>query len=219
MSTHPSAASRSFVLRPSAPRKARPFLIVAIAASPLFLVLPFLATEDDANYHFAFLFLLPILWGVFWARRALHLHPLHYALFALALLLHNLGALGAYREEYLGIAFDTYVHFYFGLVGGLLLERMLREAIGLRGALAALVVTLFVLGLGAIHEIVEVGSTLVLGDSGMYKRNSADEFDTHKDLLNNMLGCLLALAGVALLSRSRAGGVRRSAGPDAPSGE
>ena len=53
-----------------------------------------------------------------------------------------------------------------------------------------------ILGLGGIHELIEYGSTLVLGpEKGMLKLNSPDaKTDTQKDLLNNTLGALLALA-------------------------
>ena len=157
-------------------------------------MLPFLAVREASNYRYAFVFLVPILWGVCAARRWLHLHAFHFALFALALILHNLGALGFYRQELLGLAFDTYVHFYFGLVGALILERGFRAGLRLRRWQAASVALVFLLGLGAIHELVEFASTLALGpEVGMYKMGNSDEFDTQKDLFNNLLGGLLAL--------------------------
>ena len=175
------------------------FTLIGILGSLPLLVLPFAASEDNANYRFAFLFLLPCLWGLFWARRALHVVPFHYALFALALVLHNLGALGFYQKQFVGLAFDTYVHFYFGFAGGLILERALRTGAGLRGARKCLVVILFVLGLAALHELMEFGSTLVLGEQGMYVKNDAvDPFDTHKDMFNGLLGALLSLCASGL---------------------
>jgi uncharacterized membrane protein YjdF len=184
----------------------RAFLVVACVATVPLLALPFATVAGTANYRYAFAFLLPILWGTFLARRALLLHPFHFALFALALILHNLGALGYYTRTFLGLLFDTYVHFYFGLVGGLVLERALRAWLGLSGWRAWIFVPVFLLGLGALHEIVEAGSTLVLGrEVGMFKLDDVDQFDTHKDLLNNALGALCGL-GLAHVARR----VRRS---------
>ena len=51
------------------------------------------------------------------------------------------------------------------------------------------------LKLGAIHELIEYASTLMLGpEKGMLKLNSPDaKTDTQKDLANNLLGTLVAL--------------------------
>jgi len=169
-------------------------VLVALIGSLPLVVLPFAAREDNVNYRWAFLFLLPCLWAAYWFRGALRLHPLHFALLASALALHNLGALGCYQKEFSGLAFDTYVHFWFGFVGGLILERALRLGAGLSGVRKCVTVVLFVLGLGALHELMEFGSTLVLGDQGMYVANdTVDPFDTHKDMFNGMLGSLVAL--------------------------
>jgi len=56
-------------------------------------------------------------------------------------------------------------------------------------------VGLFILGIGAVHELVECGTTIVLGkEKGMLKLDPNDPYDTQKDLLNNLLGALLATA-------------------------
>jgi uncharacterized membrane protein YjdF len=180
----------------------RAFVIIAILASIPMVVLPFVAAQDNGNYHFAFLFLLPILWGVLRWRKDLHLHPFHYALFALALCLHNLGALGCYTRVYFGLVFDTYVHFYFGFCGALILERAFRLGLRLPTAQVWIATLMFLLGMGAIHEIMEVASTLALGPKmGMYKISDPDVFDTQKDLLCNFAGSLTALCLAALHAR------------------
>ena len=186
----------------------RAHTLIAILGTVPLLVLPFVAVPEASNYKFAFVFLVPLLWGAYAARRWLRLHAFHFALFALALILHNLGALGFYREELFGLAFDTYVHFYFGLVGALILERGFRLGLELRGWQAASSAIVFLLGLGAIHELVEFASTLALGpEVGMYKMGNSDEFDTQKDLFNNLIGGLLALG---LSGSHRRMGSRRS---------
>lgn len=56
-------------------------------------------------------------------------------------------------------------------------------------------VPVVILGFGAIHELIEWASTMILGpERGMLKANDADPFDTQKDLFNNLLGTLLAMA-------------------------
>ncbi|HTF88767.1 MAG TPA: DUF2238 domain-containing protein [Planctomycetota bacterium] len=180
------------------------YTIIAILGSIPMLLLAYVARPDNGNYHYSFLFLIPMLWGVGLARKPLHLHPLHFAMFAVALVLHDLGALGYYTREFGGLAFDTYVHFYFGLSGGLMLERAFRLGVRLEGWQLRIGAVMFLLGLGAIHEIMEVASTLALGPKmGMYKMASADELDTQKDLLCNLVGGVTAIALVALHSRTR----------------
>ena len=59
-------------------------------------------------------------------------------------------------------------------------------------------------GLGALHEIVEVASTLALGPKmGMFKMADPDELDTQKDLLCNLVGGLTALSFAATASYAR----------------
>jgi uncharacterized membrane protein YjdF len=56
-------------------------------------------------------------------------------------------------------------------------------------------VALVVLGIGAVHELMECGTTVILGpEKGMLKLRPDQPFDTQKDLLNNLLGALAALA-------------------------
>jgi len=193
------------------------FAWIGVAGTIPLLVMPFVAVPEAATYRYSFLFLVPLLWVPYFARRALHLHPVHYGLYAAALALHDLGALGCYRREYFGLSFDTYVHFYFGVPAGLVLARLFRRRLGMRPWTAGLSATVFVLGLGAIHELVECGSSLVLGkEKGMLKANVGDEFDTQKDLFNNLLGCLTALGLSALVGRRNEHGSSDAVGPSSP---
>ena len=75
---------------------------------------------------------------------------------------------------------------------------------GLRGWRLWLATTLGILGMGAIHEMIEWVSTLALGpERGMLKTLSEDPYDTQKDLFNNMLGTLLSLASSAAFLATR----------------
>ena len=180
------------------------YVFIAVLGTVPLLVLPFIAHPETANYRYSFLFLVPILWGTAKLGRGIHLHPFHFALFALALVLHDLGALGYYYREFYGLSFDTYVHFYFGLVGALILERGFRFGLGLIGWKVWLATVVFLLGLGALHELMELGSTLSLGKGvGMYWMDDPDRFDTQKDLFNNLCGSLVGLSAAWAFRKSR----------------
>jgi uncharacterized membrane protein YjdF len=157
------------------------------------------AAPAGSTYRYSWLFLSALMWFVYALRRRLHLRAGHLALVGSALLLHNLGMFGWYRREFLTLQFDTYVHFYFGVVGGFLLHAALEGCYGVRGWRAWLAVSIGILGFGGIHELVEWASTMLLGpERGMLKTLAEDPYDTQKDLCNNLLGTLLSLACVSL---------------------
>ena len=150
--------------------------------------------KAGTTYRYSFIFLSLLLWLVFALRRKLALHPLHFALFSLAMLLHNMGAYGWYRESFLSLDFDSYVHTWFGFVAALILYRCFTTYLSLPlwGYWAA--VLAFVLGIGALHELMEWSTNVFLGDKhGMLKPEITGPFDTQKDLGNNLLGALAAL--------------------------
>jgi uncharacterized membrane protein YjdF len=181
-----------------------PFKTIGWVTTAIFAIITLIA-QGPPTYRFAILFLAPALWAVYFLRHRLHIHACHYAIFATALVLHNLGAFGSYQEQYFGLDFDTYVHFYFGIAGGFIVARALRCCFGLVGWQMWVGTAIVILGLSAIHELIEYGSTLILGpEKGMLKLNSPDaKTDTQKDLLNNLLGTLLALAIYSTFRRFR----------------
>jgi uncharacterized membrane protein YjdF len=173
-------------------------LAIAVVATAVMITFSLLAAPGS-TYRYSFLFLSALLWVVYGIRGRLHLRPFHVGVIASALLFHNLGVFGFYRREFFGLQFDTYVHFYFGLCGGFLLTNGLAVGYGIRGWRLWVAVTLGILGMGAIHEMVELASTLALGpERGMLKTLADDPYDTQKDLFNNMLGTLLSLACTAV---------------------
>ena len=181
--------------------------LVASVASVVFIVMSVLVAKPGSNYRFSALFLVPIVWAPYFLRRRLRLHPLHYAMFASALLLHNLGAFGYYQRGVLGLSFDIYVHFYFGVVGGLMLFRYLEHTVVLRPWQLRVTTVLLILGMGAIHELVEWGSTLVLGPkNGMLKTEGVYQFDTQRDMFDNLLGATVAVILYAWTRKGRRAG-------------
>jgi len=176
--------------------------IVAITASAVFIAMSVIVAKPGSNYRFSALFLVPIVWAPYFLRRRLHLLPLHYVLFTLALLLHNLGAFGFYQRGFLDLSFDIYVHFYFGVVGGLMLYRYLQHTVTLRPWQLRVATVLLILGMGAVHELVEWFSTLLLGPkNGMLKTEGVYEFDTQRDMFDNLMGAIVAVTCYALVQR------------------
>ena len=131
-----------------------PYLLIATAGSIAFIVIAIAATVP--TYRVSPVFLVPILWAAYLLRRKIDLHWLHYLLFAIALLLHDLGAFGFYQRNDLGLSFDIYVHFYFGFVAALIVQRALHRWFQLKGLPLAALTLLVIMGCGAIHELVVV---------------------------------------------------------------
>jgi uncharacterized membrane protein YjdF len=168
------------------------FLAAALPATAVFCAIS-LAGGSVAKYRWSALLLVPLVWAVFLVRRRLALRPLHFALLMLALLAHDMGAFGWYQRRFAGVQYDWFVHLFFGLVGGLIVARALDVRLGLRGATGAVLAVLVVLGLGAVHEVVEAASTVVLGAAhGMLVIGPDNPYDTQEDLLNNLLGAAVA---------------------------
>jgi uncharacterized membrane protein YjdF len=171
----------------------RLFLAVAWSATAVLCAVS-LAGGSVAKYRWSALFLVPLIWIVFLLRARLALRPLHFALFAVAVLAHDLGAFGWYQRRLLGLEYDWLVHFFFGVVGGLIVADALQLRLGVRGLALGLLTVLTVTGMGGLHEIVEAGSTAVLGaENGMLHLGPEDPYDTQQDMLNNVLGSALAL--------------------------
>jgi uncharacterized membrane protein YjdF len=169
--------------------------VVAWTLSVVFVLISLVPYGGVSKYRFSFLFLIPILWAAYALRQRLSISPLHFALFGLALLLHDMGAFGAYSWRVNGLQFDWCVHFFFGLVGGLIAARTLEAQFGARGFGLGLLVVLVVTGIGGLHEIVEAASTRYLGtDLGMLHIGADNPYDTQEDLLANVLGACVALA-------------------------
>jgi uncharacterized membrane protein YjdF len=177
--------------------RAMKFLLIGSLFSGAYIAIAAFATKS--TYKVAPIFLIPLLWGLYFLRGRIHLHLFHFLLFAIALLLHDLGAFELYQKNVFGLPYDNYVHFYFGLVGALIIHRaLLHHAAVPRWQVAGMTI-LFVMGTGAIHEIYEYGSYLVLGEeSGMLKPRTSSWFDTHRDLTANFLGCLVAYLGLSV---------------------
>jgi len=177
------------------------YVFTGLIFSIVFVVIAFLAKVP--TYKVSPIFLIPILWFPYLIRRWLHLNPVHYFLFAIALLLHDLGAFGLYQKGFYGASWDIYVHFYFGFAATFMFYRALEYHLEMRPWQTALFTLMFIMGCGGIHEVIEYISTLILGpERGMLKTTSYI-FDANRDLMNNFLGCISALVIYRILRALR----------------
>jgi uncharacterized membrane protein YjdF len=186
----------------SAQRHDRTLRLIAIVGSVVFLIIS--ATARVPTYRVNPVFLLPLMWLPYWLRRRLYLMPAHYLMYALAILIHDLGAYGFYQRSPLPFSYDILVHYYFAVAVTMILHRALAMNFPvLRPWQVNLTALLFMMGVGALHEIMEYMSYLLLGEErGMLKPSTSYFFDTQRDLTNNLLGALTALLIVALVSKA-----------------
>jgi uncharacterized membrane protein YjdF len=175
------------------------FLVTGVVGSVVIVVLA--AFAKDARYHLAPLFLVPLLWAGYFLRRRLHVLPLHYVFFLVAILLHELGAFGYYQKSPLPFSYDIAVHYWFGFVGTLVFERALRLSFPvLKTWHTRVAAGLFVMGIGAIHEIVEYMSYLMFKEKGMMHPDVMYFFDTQRDLTDNLAGAITALTLITIFA-------------------
>ena len=178
------------------------YALIGLVFSIAFVVISFLARVP--TYKVAPAFLIPILWVPCLIRRWLHLNPIHYFLFGIALLIHDLGAFGFYQRGFLGLSYDIYVHFYFAFAATFMFYRALEYHLELPPWQTAVFTLMFIMGAGGIHEVIEYASYLLLGEEkGMLKPHTAYFLDTSRDLMNNFLGCITALLIYRLLRALR----------------
>lgn len=185
-------------MRPARDRHDTVIFALACTASMMFILIA--ATARVPTYRINPVFLIPLAWLPYVIRRRLHLHALHYALLIAAILLHDLGAYGWYQESPLPFSWDILVHYYFAVPVTLIVHRGITTNYPsvLRPWQAGVVALLFMMGLGAMHEIFEYSTYLALGEArGMLKPSASYFLDTQRDLTSNFLGALTALALIA----------------------
>jgi uncharacterized membrane protein YjdF len=168
------------------------------------------------TYHTAPTFLIPMLWLPFFLRNRLHLHPLHYLLFTLAILLHMSGAFGFYQHSPFYGSFDCYVHFYFAFAVSFMLHRYFAQTMPVKPWFVYALTLMFMMGFGALHEVMEYCSYLLLGEEkGMLKPTTGYFLDTSRDLTNNFLGTLTALVIIFIFAHARPRTDQHAIGPGA----
>jgi len=150
-----------------------------------------------SSYVWDTVVLLVLLVAVYNYKERLDLHAFHFFLFGIFLVFHNFGVFGLYDSYYFGIEFDTYVHFYFGLVSMLILNRTYDKWIKLDDKrLKYFALVTLILGMSALHEILEYAGGVLLGEGmGFLKAGTSDieMWDTQTDMRNNLFGGMVVL--------------------------
>lgn len=171
--------------------------VLVWVATLMLVALEFYSLQTDSHYKWDFIFLMLMLWGVYALRDTIKLHPFHFALLALFLLLHNLGTFGTYSQTYFGLEYDFWVHTYFGFVSALVLVRVYRLVGPYRGWFMYIAILAVILGFSAFHELFEYAGAMTVGEGEgvlFIGAGDLDEWDTQKDMRNNLLGALIGLA-------------------------
>jgi uncharacterized membrane protein YjdF len=181
-----------------------------IAFSVLFIVMQCYALLVNSRYKWDFVCIM-FLWIVIYiVRKRINLHPIHYALFGVFLFLHFAGMFGWYQTFPLGLEYDHWVHGFFGFVASLMVLRGYHFYGVYPPVLIAVAAVALILGFSAFHEIFEYAGAMALGEGEgvlFIGAGDLDEWDTQKDMLNNLIGGLL---GVIVFHVSRYWQSRRS---------
>jgi len=171
--------------------------IITVWTTSGILILFFLySLTTDSHYKWDFFFLMGLLWAVYMLRHKIKLHPFHFFLLAVFLIMHNLGIFDTYSNHYFGLEFDLYVHGFFGIVSSLMLYRTYSLVGPYKGWLMYLAIIAVVLGSSAFHELFEYAGALTVGEGEgvlFVGAGDIDEWDTQKDMRNNLFGAIIGL--------------------------
>ena len=177
-------------------RKTRQNWVCLIGFSAMFIAMLCYALWFNSRYKWDFVCIMLLWIGVYLVRKQIDLHPLHYALFGVFLFLHFAGMFGWYQAFPLGMEYDHWVHGYFGFVAALIVLR----AYYFYGVYPPVLITVaavaLILGFSAFHEIFEYAGAIALGEGEgvlFIGAGDLDEWDTQKDMLNNLIGGLFGV--------------------------
>ncbi len=160
------------------------------------VVIEFYSITIDSHYKWDFIFLILLLYGVYFIRDKIKLHPFHFFLLAVFLLMHNLGVFGTYSNYYFGLEYDLYVHGFFGFMSAIILYRTYKLVGPYKGWFKYLAIVAVILGFSAFHELFEYAGALLVGEGEgvlFIGAGDIDEWDTQKDMFNNLIGALIGL--------------------------
>ena len=159
------------------------------------------ALTIDNHYKWDFYFLMGLLWALFFLRNKIKLYPFHYFLAAAFLILHDLGMFGLYSNFYFGLEYDLYVHGFFGFLASLILYRTYNLVGPYKGWFMIVAIIAVVLGFSAFHELFEYAGALTVGEGEgvlFVGAGDLDEWDTQKDMFNNLVGALIGLGSYGI---------------------
>lgn len=171
--------------------------LVMIITLIALIILEVFAIRMNNHYKYDFIFLVALLLGLYFIRKHIDLRPSHYILASIFLLLHFVGMFGTYNMYPFGVEYDYWVHGYFGFASAFIILKAVHHRKIYRDVFSIFVATLvIILGLSAFHELFEYGGALALGEGEgvlFIGAGDADEWDTQKDMLNNVIGGLIGI--------------------------
>ena len=138
----------------------------------------------------------------------LHFNFLTYVLVNLLILIHHLGSF-FYGRSFFGLEYDIYVHFFYGIIISIYFYYFLSNKININKHKLDkyelfYIVIIFVMGLSAIHELVEFSGALILGPGEGFLYFGAGDtgsFDTEWDLVNGFLGSFFGSLLMSVIRR------------------
>ncbi len=162
----------------------------------VFAVMEVQAVLMGSRYAYDIPMVLILLLLVFDLREKIYLHWSHYFLFFCFLMVHAVGLYGTYDWYPFGVEYDYWVHGFFGFVSTLMITEYFERSGWVSRRAAGLAALVLVLGISAAHELYEFAGAMLLGEGEgvlFIGAGDLDEWDTQKDMLNNVIGSLIAL--------------------------
>ena len=118
-------------------------------------------------------------------RHKLNLTPLFFFVLMFSLGLHTAGVYGLYAQQFLGIDFDHYTHFFGSLAMCLILVNWLLhyKSLKYKFGVVCFIAILMTLGISAIHEIIEFLGYFFFGEGeGFLFAGAGDGLLTSADI-------------------------------------
>jgi uncharacterized membrane protein YjdF len=161
-----------------------------------------------SDYRIDFWFISVILILIYALKKPLRLHPFHFALFGGFLLLHNFGTLGFYKIALLGLEYDFYPHFVFGLSTFFIAYHASYQHWKHSSLLHIFALFFLILLFSMIHEGIEYTGYVALGKGDGFLKLGAgdlDAGDSQKDIGYGLLGaaCALSIYNIKIFCQKR----------------
>ena len=172
----------------------------------VFSIMEVLAFGIESHYKYDIVMCIFLLFSAYYFRSEIHLHWSHYLLFSLFLFLHCCGMYQLYETYPLGIEYDYWVHSYFGLVSSVMILRWFSKSEYEFSQIFCIISTfVVVLGISAAHELYEFAGAVLLGEGDgvlFIGAGDIDQWDTQKDMLNNIIGGLVGVSLSSIINRA-----------------
>ncbi len=172
--------------------------IIFLINSCLFGGLEVYSLFIGSHYRYDILMCFGLLLAFYRLKQRLQIPVIEFFLLAFFLMVHALGVFQLYESYPLGIEYDYWVHGLFGFTAAMICFRVFHFSTNYSITKISIATITMVLGIAAAHELYEFAGALLLGEGEgvlFIGAGDLDQWDTQKDILNNLIG---GLAGVAV---------------------